>query len=121
MIIKVVNTEIPDVNIMESKIFDDCQGFFMDAFRNSWFWERVAEVNFVQHNHSKSTRSIIRGLHYQTERMQGKLVRVITGELFDVAVDIRGALSDFWAMVRGCPHRIGVNFGCPLALRMVFM
>ena len=61
----------------------------METFRETWFKENIADVNFVQDNHSKSKQGILRGLHYQTENTQGKLVRVISGEVFDVAVDIR--------------------------------
>ncbi len=71
----------------------------METFRETWFRENVADVTFVQDNHSKSSRGILRGLHYQSKHTQGKLVRVISGEVFDVAVDIRDGSPTFgqWA------------------------
>ncbi|MEQ5874334.1 dTDP-4-dehydrorhamnose 3,5-epimerase [Pseudoalteromonas sp. MEBiC 03485] len=86
---KIIDTLIPDVKILEPKVFGDDRGFFMETFRDTWFRENVADVNFVQDNHSKSKQGILRGLHYQTENTQGKLVRVTSGEVFDVAVDVR--------------------------------
>ncbi|WP_440054162.1 dTDP-4-dehydrorhamnose 3,5-epimerase [Pseudoalteromonas sp. T1lg65] len=86
---KVVETAIPDVKILEPKVFGDERGFFMETFREEWFKKDVADVTFVQDNHSKSSQGILRGLHYQTEQTQGKLVRVIQGEVYDVAVDLR--------------------------------
>ncbi|WGL17300.1 dTDP-4-dehydrorhamnose 3,5-epimerase [Microbulbifer bruguierae] len=86
---EIVNTHIPAVKIIEPRVFGDERGFFMETYRESWFRENVADVTFVQDNHSKSGRGILRGLHYQTEQTQGKLVRVVHGEVYDVAVDIR--------------------------------
>lgn len=86
---KIIDTLIPDVKILEPNVFGDDRGFFMETFRDTWFKENIADVNFVQDNHSKSKQGILRGLHYQTENTQGKLVRVTSGEVFDVAVDIR--------------------------------
>lgn len=86
---KIVNTAIADVKIIEPKVFGDARGFFMETFREDWFRKEVANVNFVQDNHSKSTQGILRGLHYQTQQTQGKLVRVTAGEVYDVAVDMR--------------------------------
>jgi len=86
---KIIDTLIPDVKILERNVFGDDRGFFMETFRDTWFKENIADVNFVQDNHSKSKQGILRGLHFQTENTQGKLVRVISGEVFDVAVDIR--------------------------------
>lgn len=86
---EILDTEIPDVKVLQPKVFGDERGFFMETFRDSWFREQVAGVDFVQDNHSKSAHGILRGLHYQTEHTQGKLVRVVHGEVFDVAVDIR--------------------------------
>ena len=85
----VIDTDIPDVKILEPKVFGDERGFFLETFREDWFREHVADVTFVQDNHSKSGQGILRGLHYQTQQTQGKLVRVIAGEVYDVAVDIR--------------------------------
>ncbi|WP_165009344.1 dTDP-4-dehydrorhamnose 3,5-epimerase [Neisseria yangbaofengii] len=85
----VIDTRIPDVKFIEPKVFGDERGFFMETFRDEWFRQNVADRTFVQENHSKSTQGVLRGLHYQTENTQGKLVRVVSGEVFDVAVDMR--------------------------------
>lgn len=92
---KIIDTLIPDVKILEPNVFGDDRGFFMETFRDTWFKENIADVNFVQDNHSKSKQGILRGLHYQTENTQGKLVRVTSGEVFDVAVDIRKGSPTF--------------------------
>ncbi|MBY7904825.1 dTDP-4-dehydrorhamnose 3,5-epimerase [Vibrio fluvialis] len=88
---KVIDTEIPDVIIIEPTVFGDERGFFMETWNQKRFEELVTgkATQFVQDNHSKSKKGILRGLHYQTENTQGKLVRVISGEVFDVAVDVR--------------------------------
>ncbi len=88
---KVINTAIPDVKIIEPQVFGDERGFFMETWNQKKFEELVTgkPTIFVQDNHSKSKKGILRGLHYQTENAQGKLVRVVSGEVFDVAVDIR--------------------------------
>ncbi|MBN8430661.1 dTDP-4-dehydrorhamnose 3,5-epimerase [Microbulbifer salipaludis] len=86
---KVLETKIPDVKIIEPKVFGDERGFFLETFRQDFFHRECAERTFVQDNHSKSSQGILRGLHYQTEHTQGKLVRVTSGEVFDVAVDLR--------------------------------
>jgi len=88
---KIIDTKIPDVKIIEPDVFGDDRGFFMETWNQKEFEEKVTgkKILFVQDNHSKSKRGILRGLHYQTENTQGKLVRVISGEVFDVAVDIR--------------------------------
>lgn len=85
----IIDTEIKDVKILEPKVFGDNRGFFMETWRDSWFKENVCDRSFVQDNHSKSYQGILRGLHYQLQNPQGKLVRVIQGEVYDVAVDIR--------------------------------
>lgn len=90
-----IDTQIPDVKIVQPKIFGDERGFFMETFREDWFQKNVADVSFVQDNHSKSNRGILRGLHYQLKQTQGKLVRVTHGEVFDVAVDMREDSSTF--------------------------
>jgi len=89
--VKVIDTRIPDVKIIEPTVFGDERGFFMETWNQKQFEELVTgkPTEFVQDNHSKSGKGILRGLHYQTENTQGKLVRVISGEVFDVAVDIR--------------------------------
>lgn len=82
--------EIPDVVVFEPKVFGDDRGFFFESFNQRNFEEAVGvSVDFVQDNHSMSARNVLRGLHYQIEQPQGKLVRVVQGEVFDVAVDIR--------------------------------
>ncbi|WP_323847155.1 dTDP-4-dehydrorhamnose 3,5-epimerase [Microbulbifer magnicolonia] len=92
---KVIATSIPDVKIIEPEVFGDERGFFFESFRQDTFNRECAERVFVQDNHSKSCRGILRGLHYQSERTQGKLVRVISGEVFDVAVDLRRSSPTF--------------------------
>ncbi|CCN47636.1 dTDP-4-deoxyrhamnose-3,5-epimerase [Vibrio nigripulchritudo MADA3029] len=88
---KVIDTDIPDVKIIEPAVFGDERGFFMETWQQKKFEELVTgkPTQFVQDNHSKSKQGILRGLHYQTENTQGKLVRVVSGEVYDVAVDIR--------------------------------
>lgn len=86
---KVIETKIPDVKIIEPAVFGDERGFFMETWQQKKFEELVAKRTFVQDNHSKSSKGILRGLHYQSENTQGKLVRVVSGEVFDVAVDVR--------------------------------
>ncbi|OED96262.1 dTDP-4-dehydrorhamnose 3,5-epimerase [Vibrio breoganii] len=88
---KVIDTEIPEVKIIEPAVFGDERGFFMETWQQKKFEKLVTgkPTQFVQDNHSKSKKGILRGLHYQTENTQGKLVRVVSGEVFDVAVDIR--------------------------------
>lgn len=88
---KVIETDIPDVKIIEPAVFGDERGFFMETWKQHQFEMLVTgkPTQFVQDNHSKSKKGILRGLHYQTENTQGKLVRVVFGEVFDVAVDIR--------------------------------
>ena len=94
---KVIDTRIPDVKIIEPSVFGDERGFFMETWNQKKFEEQVTgrPTPFVQDNHSKSKKGILRGLHYQTENTQGKLVRVVSGEVFDVAVDIREGSSTF--------------------------
>jgi dTDP-4-dehydrorhamnose 3,5-epimerase len=92
---KVIDTRIPDVKIIAPKVFGDERGFFMETFRVDWFKEHCADVDFVQDNHSKSAHGILRGLHYQLEQTQGKLVRVTAGKVYDVAVDMRKNSASF--------------------------
>ena len=94
---KVIDTSIPDVKIIEPAIFGDERGFFIETWNQQKFEELVTgkSTKFVQDNHSKSKQGILRGLHYQTENTQGKLVRVVSGEVFDVAVDIRKGSPTF--------------------------
>ena len=94
---KVIETDIPDVKIIEPAVFGDERGFFMETWNQNKFEELVTgkPTQFVQDNHSKSKKGILRGLHYQTENTQGKLVRVVSGEVFDVVVDIRNGSPTF--------------------------
>lgn len=93
----VIPTVIPDVKIFEPKVFGDERGFFFESFNQKFFENTIGrQVTFVQDNHSKSSKGVLRGLHYQLPPMaQGKLVRVVQGEVFDVAVDIRKSSATF--------------------------
>lgn len=92
----VIKTKIPDVIIFEPKVFGDERGFFFESFNQLKFLEATnLDIHFVQDNHSKSARNVLRGLHYQIEQAQGKLVRVTQGEVFDVAVDLRESSPTF--------------------------
>ena len=97
---KVQLTSIPEVLLIEPKVFGDERGFFFESF-NQRQWQQLTGLNtvFVQHNHSRSAQHVLRGLHYQIQQPQGKLVRVVQGEVFDVAVDIRRSSPTFgqWA------------------------
>ncbi|MDB6062777.1 MAG: dTDP-4-dehydrorhamnose 3,5-epimerase [Verrucomicrobiaceae bacterium] len=93
---QVTRLAIPDVLLIEPKVFGDDRGFFFESFNQDKFEEAVGStVCFVQDNHSKSAKNVLRGLHYQIQHPQGKLVRVVAGEVFDVAVDIRKNSSTF--------------------------
>ena len=93
---KVTPTAIPEVLILEPKVFGDDRGFFFESFNARAFAEATGlDVAFVQDNHSKSAKYVLRGLHYQIQQPQGKLVRVVQGEVFDVAVDIRKSSKTF--------------------------
>ncbi len=91
-----IQTSIPGLLIIEPKVFGDARGFFFESFNQQMF-ERLTglSVNFVQDNHSRSEQHVLRGLHYQIRQPQGKLVRVVAGEVFDVAVDIRKSSPTF--------------------------
>ena len=98
----VIQTAIPDVLILEPKVFGDSRGFFFESFNAKDFADATGlSVNFVQDNHSKSAKGVLRGLHYQLQQAQGKLVRVTQGTVFDVAVDIRKSSPTFGKWV-GC-------------------
>lgn len=86
---------IPEVILMTPQVFGDERGFFIETFRQSEFEQHCGPYQFVQDNHSSSTKGILRGLHYQYEKPQGKLVRVVRGEVFDVAVDMRADSPTF--------------------------
>jgi dTDP-4-dehydrorhamnose 3,5-epimerase len=88
-------TEIPDVVLIRPKVFGDARGFFFESWEEKKFAAAGLGMRFVQDNHSRSARNILRGLHYQIQQAQGKLVRVVTGTVFDVAVDIRRSSPTF--------------------------
>ena len=98
----IIPTEISDVLIIEPKVFGDERGFFFESFNQKAFSEKTGiTAEFVQDNHSRSVKGVLRGLHYQIEQTQGKLLRVVAGEIFDVAVDIRKSSPTFGQWV-GC-------------------
>ena len=84
-----ITTAVPDVIVIVPKVFEDDRGFFLESYQKKRFLEAGIDAEFVQDNHSKSEQGVLRGLHYQIKQPQGKLVRVVAGEIFDVAVDIR--------------------------------
>ena len=93
---QIIQTAIPDVMIVEPKVFGDDRGFFYESFNAQQFSALTGvKTEFVQDNHSKSAKNVLRGLHYQIEQPQGKLVRVVAGEVFDVAVDLRKSSATF--------------------------
>lgn len=100
---RVVETAIPDVLIIEPQVFGDDRGFFYESYNERAFWEKAGiSTGFVQDNHSRSVKNVLRGLHYQIEQPQGKLVRVVLGAVFDVAVDLR-------AGSKTCGQWVGVH------------
>ncbi|HEY9764427.1 MAG TPA: dTDP-4-dehydrorhamnose 3,5-epimerase [Trichocoleus sp.] len=93
---KVSPTDIPEVLVLEPQVFGDHRGFFMESFNQRTFRDKTGlKVEFVQDNHSASVAGILRGLHYQIQQPQGKLLRVVVGEIFDVAVDLRQSSATF--------------------------
>lgn len=87
---------LPEVLVLEPRVFGDDRGFFLESYNRRVFQEVAGiDVNFVQDNHSRSARNVLRGLHYQLKQAQGKLVRVVAGEIFDVAVDMRRSSARF--------------------------
>lgn len=93
---QVIETSIPGVLILEPKVFGDARGFFVESYNANTFQACTGlDVRFVQDNHSRSARGVLRGMHYQLQQTQGKLVRVVQGEVFDVAVDMRRTSSTF--------------------------
>ncbi|WP_105180718.1 dTDP-4-dehydrorhamnose 3,5-epimerase [Pseudoalteromonas sp. T1lg21] len=92
----IVDTKIPEVKIIEPKVFGDDRGFFLETFQAERYASVIGDgLTFVQDNHSRSCKGVLRGLHFQKTKPQGKLVRVVTGEVFDVAVDIRKDSATF--------------------------
>lgn len=106
----IIQTDIPDVVILEPKVFGDRRGFFMESWNKRHFEEAVGrKIDFVQDNHSRSVKGVLRGLHYQLKQPQGKLVRVPCGSVFDVAIDLRKTSPTFgkstWAILNSDNHR----------------
>lgn len=96
----IIPTAIPEVLIIEPRVFGDARGFFYESYNERDFLQHTGvRAHFVQDNHSRSARAVLRGLHYQLEQPQGKLVRVIHGEVFDVAVDLRRSAATFGQVV----------------------
>lgn len=91
----IVKTDIPEVVLIEPKVFGDDRGFFYESWNKRSFAQLGLDLDFVQDNHSKSAQNVLRGLHYQIRNPQGKLVRVVAGEVFDVAVDMRRSSPTF--------------------------
>jgi dTDP-4-dehydrorhamnose 3,5-epimerase len=93
---KVLRTELPGVLILEPRVFGDERGFFFEAYNRRDLQDAIGiDADFVQDNHSRSVKGVLRGLHYQIRQPQGKLVRVLFGEIYDVAVDLRGGEATF--------------------------
>ena len=99
---KVIRTRLPDVLLLEPRVFGDARGFFFESWNEREFEHAGLRARFVQDNHSRSEKGVLRGLHYQIRQPQGKLIRVVAGEIFDVAVDIRSSSPTFgrWEGVR---------------------
>jgi dTDP-4-dehydrorhamnose 3,5-epimerase len=99
---KVIPTRLPEVLLLEPRVFGDSRGFFFESWNEREFERAGIRARFVQDNHSRSEKGVLRGLHYQTRQPQGKLIRVIAGEIFDVAVDVRRNSPTFgqWEGVR---------------------
>jgi len=98
---QVIPSAVPDVLVIEPRIFGDARGFFMESYNERDMYAAGIDVHFVQDNHSRSARNVLRGLHYQITRPQGKLIRVTSGRIFDVAVDLRAGSTSFgqWTSV----------------------
>jgi len=94
-----IETNLPEVVLLEPKVFGDARGFFYESWNKKMLADVGLDLDFVQDNHSRSSRGVLRGLHYQIQQPQGKLVRVVVGEVFDVAVDMRRSSPNFgkWA------------------------
>jgi len=105
--LKKLSTSLPDVSILEPRVFGDERGFFLESYSERVFAELGIRHRFVQDNHSRSAQNVLRGLHYQIKHAQGKLVRVVEGEILDVAVDLRRSSATFgqWEAV----HLSGEN------------
>jgi dTDP-4-dehydrorhamnose 3,5-epimerase len=114
-----VKTDIPDVLVIEPRVFADDRGFFFESW-SAAAWHNITglETTFVQDNHSRSIRGVVRGLHYQINHVQGKLVRVISGEIFDVAVDLRRSSPTFGRWGRSSLLKTSANSGFRLVSPM---
>ena len=99
---KVIRTRLPDVLLLEPRVLGDARGFFFESWNEREFERAGLRARFVQDNHSRSEKGVLRGLHYQIRQPQGKLIRVVAGEIFDVAVDIRSGSPTFgrWEGIR---------------------
>ena len=95
MSIKFIETSIPDLKLIEPEVFEDDRGFLLETYRYEKYLEQNLKTPFVQDNHSHSGSNVLRGLHYQIQRPQGKLIMAVTGEIFDVAVDLRASSPTF--------------------------
>ena len=91
----IIKTEIPEILIIEPKVFGDARGFFFESYNQKAMADAGITAAFVQDNHSRSAKNVLRGLHYQIQQPQGKLVRVVVGEVYDVAVDVRKSSPTF--------------------------
>ncbi len=99
---QIISTPIPEILIIEPQVFGDDRGFFMESYNHRRFQEKTGlDVEFVQDNHSRSIKNVLRGIHYQVQKVQGKLVRALVGEILDVAVDLRQSSPTFGKSV-GC-------------------
>ena len=92
---KIIETNLPEVLLLEPKVFGDARGFFVESWNRQTFAELGLDLDFVQDNHSRSAQGVLRGIHYQLNKPQGKLVRVVSGAVFDVAVDLRKSSPRF--------------------------
>ena len=93
---KIVDSDLADVKVIEPRVFGDERGFFFESFNRQRFFEQTGlDLDFVQDNHSRSARGVLRGMHYQIDQVQGKLVRVVRGQVFDVAIDLRKSSAQF--------------------------
>src|SRR5436189_6344225 len=92
---QILDTALADVKLIQPRVFGDDRGFFMETWRADWLQTLAPALSFVQDNHSRSAKGVLRGLHYQLRRPQGKLLRVIAGAIYDVALDIRPGSASF--------------------------
>jgi dTDP-4-dehydrorhamnose 3,5-epimerase len=92
---KLIETDLPGVLLLEPRVFGDARGFFLESWNRKTFLDLGLDIDFVQDNHSRSAKGVLRGIHYQLQQPQGKLVRVVSGAVFDVAVDLRRSSPHF--------------------------